>query len=168
VTGGQRDTVPANVLTLKSPFSLSMPWRPLYSDVPEAIVHRDVPTFVSILTTNVIVPFRPIVTYRSPGALAVRLSPLDALGLLPCAPDVEGGERAQHRIVRLDPPEEVLRHLGRRQLSPAHQLAQLPGREARQVAHHSLPFGQHGTNADYHWVSVSAGGGNTRVTQSSS
>ena len=48
-------------------FSLSMPLpcRLLYAFVPDAIVHQDVPAFVSILTRYVITPFLPFATKRS-------------------------------------------------------------------------------------------------------
>ena len=62
----QRETVPFSVLTVKPGFSVSvpLPCRPLYAFVPDAIVHLDVPAFVSILTTYVIVPFLPFATKR--------------------------------------------------------------------------------------------------------
>ena len=57
-SAAQRATVPVSVITVKVWFSRSAPspLRPLYAFVPDLIVQRDVPKFVSILTANVIVP----------------------------------------------------------------------------------------------------------------
>ena len=50
---GHRDTVPLRTLTVYVAFSVSLPLpcSPLYAPLPDAIVQRDVPAFVSILTT---------------------------------------------------------------------------------------------------------------------
>ena len=58
------DTVPLRTLIVYVTFSVSvpLPCSPLYAPLPDAIVHRDVPAFVSILTMYVIVPLLPLVT----------------------------------------------------------------------------------------------------------